>query len=1378
MKVFFCLATCGLLLSCMASWAGRFQLSLDGRWEFVKVGSLDDPLPTSGWQPINVPGTLYGFNYERAWFHRKFTLPQEWQGYRIILRFGGVKYNSRVLVNGKHVGGLFNGYDAFELDITSAVRFGEENDLLVGVHDWTGVFKGEEVNFAEALARGSVELREVPYDRVISPIGGHFANYGIWNSVYLLAVPPVHISEIFIRPSIRQKRLEVDVKITNSSDRECFSSLRGEIFPWDGKERDKTGQWGIKGKAVAGFPSLQFSLAPGESKTLTLRLDNPPLENWSPYNPRLYVLELRIDQPNGDILRERFGYREFWTEGGDFYLNGKKVHLLASSWWPSTQGVSRDFVLNQLLALKKMNAVAFRTHTQPWQDIYYEVADEIGLMMIPEGAVWNDDTTYRVFDPEFWKNYADHLRSMVRHLRNHPSVVMWSLENEFYGSRVNPSNPDTEENLAMMGRIVKREDPTRPITYESDGDPGGVADVIGIHYPNEFPEKRLWPNDAYWLDEPRYIWGGGGMFWKGPFLWDRKKPLYIGEYLWVPAREPSPNTLFFGDDAYRNLQQYRTKAKAEAWRMQILAYRHYEVSGHSPWTVIEQGPLDETNPCWVAQRDMYRPLAGFVMEYDSRFFSGERIQRIVELFNDTMKDLPRVSFKWFLLDGKSTLQQGKETLAMESGAHLKRVINIDLPEVRSRKQLTLRITLEAPGVPSFREDYKIEVFPRLTSTLLPPFQLYDPDDKLAPTLRRMGIAFQKLNALGDWEGKDILVIAPSALKAPKRSERPLIGGDIGEEQLLYQRISEGSKALVLEQDKEAGDWLPIALDNQSSTMSFPLLAHHPILAGMDSTDLRFWRGDNLVSVNEPTRPLQAGALPLVVTGGAQGLSHSPLVEVRQGKGVWLICQLRVASKLETEPMASILLARMLEYLAHYTPPQGEVRYVVSPEMEENLRALRIEGAPLRDWQELRFPTVRLLLLQGNVELTPERRRILREFLQAGGQVLWHRPTRLALSRLREALDLRLTLQPYNGPVARAEGEGEILSNLTREDLYWLGAPSGPWWREVALATDSADGVFLAQISPSKAKLFPATEKVKMEGPVGIQEKELFFWANGRAEWEIDLPETGTYNWGLVARGTPVGGIYPLVDVFIDGERVGMLYIGSEEPQTYTLPFKAKKGKHILSIAFINDAYSPPEDRNLWVQSFLLAKATDRENLELVTSPPALVSIPLGKGRLVLNSLRWEEPPAGNGLKARRFISSLLNALGATFAPRSVSILKAEVMEPEGEIPFFRKEAGYVYLGGNGTLRSEVEVAREGDYRITIWARGTPVGGIYPVVVLEMDGKEIGRVECKGEDWSPHSLIAHLPPGRHVLRLSFINDEWRPPEDRNLWLSQIEFEALK
>ena len=86
------------------------------------------------------------------------------------------------------------------------------------------------------------------------------------------------------------------------------------------------------------------------------------------------------------------------------------------------------------------------------------------------------------------------------------------------------------------------------------------------------------------------------------FVWQHDKPLYL--------RRVSVDSFARSVVAHRvlrrrslsRLRAYRNRAKAESWRMQILGYRDLEVGGMSPWTVIEGGPLDETNPLYQAHR--------------------------------------------------------------------------------------------------------------------------------------------------------------------------------------------------------------------------------------------------------------------------------------------------------------------------------------------------------------------------------------------------------------------------------------------------------------------------------------------------------------------------------------------------------------------------------------------------------------------------------------------------------------------------------------------------------------------------------------------------------------------------------------------------------
>jgi beta-galactosidase/beta-glucuronidase len=460
--------------SASANVSSRVEVNLNGQWEHKIVESLDAIPKDGGWTPFAVPGMLRGHNYQRAWFRRAFVVPQALRGKRIKIHFGAVKFNSRIYVNGKYVGGCFGGYRHFEIDVTDAILFGQENQLLVGCCDWTGVFTPGKVEFGKDSDWS--RLRQIPKDKILSPVGGQVNYYGIWDDVNLIAHPAVHIKDVFIKPSVRNRELVVEYTLANESSRDADVQLRAVVKD---KNRD-----------VLDLPSHRLRISAGGTAKATLRQSWQEPRLWSHKDPHLYHLQSTLS--DGDLLTTRFGFREFWIEGHEFFLNGKKIHLLATSGWPTRIPAGREEIRRYWKGFKEAGCVAFRTHTQPWREVYYDIADEVGLLMIVEGAVFNDDTSYRVFDPVFWDNYAGHLRAMVDRHQNHPSVIMWSLENEFYGSRMNDESP-AKKDLMRMGGLLKQCDPTRPITYESDGDVGGVTDVIGIHYPHEYPQFTCWP---------------------------------------------------------------------------------------------------------------------------------------------------------------------------------------------------------------------------------------------------------------------------------------------------------------------------------------------------------------------------------------------------------------------------------------------------------------------------------------------------------------------------------------------------------------------------------------------------------------------------------------------------------------------------------------------------------------------------------------------------------------------------------------------------------------------------------------------------------------------------------------------------------------------
>jgi len=139
--------------------------------------------------------------------------------------------------------------------------------------------------------------------------------YGIWDDVTLLAHPAVYIKDVFIKPSVRNRELVVEYTLANESSRDANVQLRAVV-------QDKNTN-------VLDLPTHRVSIVAGQAAKATVRQSWPGLRLWSHKDPYLYHLESALS--TGDMKRTRFGFREFWIEGHEFFLNRRKIHLLATT---------------------------------------------------------------------------------------------------------------------------------------------------------------------------------------------------------------------------------------------------------------------------------------------------------------------------------------------------------------------------------------------------------------------------------------------------------------------------------------------------------------------------------------------------------------------------------------------------------------------------------------------------------------------------------------------------------------------------------------------------------------------------------------------------------------------------------------------------------------------------------------------------------------------------------------------------------------------------------------------------------------------------------------------------------------------------------------
>ena len=214
----------------------------------------------------------------------------------------------------------------------------------------------------------------------------------------------------------------------------------------------------------------------------------------------------------------------------------------------------------------------------------------------------------------------------------------------------------------------------------------------------------------------------------------------------------------------------------------------------------------------------------------------------------------------------------------------------------------------------------------------------------------------------------------------------------------------------------------------------------------------------------------------------------------------------------------------------------------------------------------------------------------------------------------------------------------MLDHITREDLYWLGQHEGIDWAETPRVKTMAKAVFFKSLA-GKTVMTHEVEQWKLDGEI-VERREpgVVFATVGSARQTVDFPATGQYLIGVRARGTPTAGVFPLIQISVDGEVAGTVAAG-DAWETTTVSAFIDRGSHELSVAFINDGSNPPtEDRNLYVDHIAVAADDDRDGVTFLTTPAALAVARCGRGLIVWDQIAWdtEEVNIRKAERLRRF----------------------------------------------------------------------------------------------------------------------------------------------
>ncbi|MDX6355949.1 MAG: beta-galactosidase, partial [Streptomyces sp.] len=756
---------------------------------------------------------------------------------------------------------------------------------------------------------------------------------GIWQDVWLLARNPVYAADTFVVTSVTDKKLTATTELRN--DGAADATVRVDHTVWDGARQILR-------------LSRQVTVPAGGTTTVEESAGWSRPRLWGPDDPHLYELRVDLRAPAGgtalDSTVNRFGFREVTIEGPALLLNGEPQLLRGDSWhYMGSVQNSRAYAEMWMGMAMAAGVNYMRLHAMPYPPVYYDVADELGLLIVGESGIYGSSGNYALGAADFWDNCATHLTERTVRDRNHPSIIAWSAENEVLAA----FGQSWSTQIAALKTPVLAQDTTRPVYFEGDEDPQGLADIRSTHYPLE-----ITTNNTAIPETGRALAVGES---RGTY-WDRKKPFLISEFSSMYYANPSDVSAVGGPAAYADLDGLWS-AHALTLRAQIEGFRYAGITAISPWNTVWYGmrplPFDgtsvprpdptgsgpvlkrvgpfaatlnpgfqsglpdfEANPIHDAVARVFQPVAALALDYRTHYFGGSTLTKDLMVANDTAEDAT-LTVSWKLSGKGVSTRKGSTKTTVPAVGRTTVTASLALPTVAKTTAATLSVSLS--GGSGFTDDIAITLHPAPSATLGTALKaaVIEGTSGSATTaaLTALGVTARTLadfTALPDPASGEVLVIAEGA--------NPNADTDAATAVTAF--VEAGGQVLVLAQTTlpKILPW-PLFTFGSPQTITHVAAPQHPALAGIGADDLRWWHTDKEIVVSTLLLKPRFGSLLSLVDAGP-ALAASALAESRFGKGRYVLCQFPVVAAQAAEPVAAQLLRNLLGYVAQPAAPTG------------------------------------------------------------------------------------------------------------------------------------------------------------------------------------------------------------------------------------------------------------------------------------------------------------------------------------------------------------------------------------------------------------------------------------------------------------------------
>lgn len=370
---------------------------------------------------------------------------------RLMLHFGAVDYQATAWLDGTHLGDHEGGQTPFTFDITSA---------LAGIGPHVLVVRAYEDPADLTQPRGKQDWREQPHDI------WYERTTGIWRTVWLEAVPPVHLSRLAWRPDVAAGTLTAILELPTRPELPVYVEISVErdgehVAAAAARVNDR------EARITIDLPGDMWSLAHDGFL-------------WSPDRPTLLDAHVVLHGPGGDdVVHSYVGLRDVGITGDRLSLSSRPLYLrsvLEQGYWPASHlvppspGALRDEV-ELILALGFNSA---RIHQKVEDPRFFFWADKLGL------TLWGETAAGYVFSSRAVMRLTREWVDIVRTYESHPSIICWVPFNESWGIGAVATDPAQQAYSRGLADLTRALDPTRPV-ISNDGWEHTDSDLLTVH---------------------------------------------------------------------------------------------------------------------------------------------------------------------------------------------------------------------------------------------------------------------------------------------------------------------------------------------------------------------------------------------------------------------------------------------------------------------------------------------------------------------------------------------------------------------------------------------------------------------------------------------------------------------------------------------------------------------------------------------------------------------------------------------------------------------------------------------------------------------------------------------------------------------------------